>query len=259
MTHPEELLAGHVDGTLTPKERADVDVHLAACELCREEVELAARAVAALGELAEGPVPVGVTAPVMAELRTRTAPQRAERRWARLQWAAGLAAAAALVAVVAVGLPRLGGGSAERAGGGLAPMASATGPGLAAGVSEMAGAPAVALESQPGVNYDGASLTQLAEDTAKQGLQSPSGSDTAKSTTSQDADAALRCLSQGTQGAVTENDRLVRLIEATYQGTPAYVGVYLESSGAGQAATKAVVWVVAQKGCSVLFYGFSRL
>lgn len=257
MTHPEELLAGYVDGTLTPKERADADAHLAACELCHEEVELAARAVAALGELTEEPVPVGLTTPVRAELRTRTAPPRAERRWVRLQWAAGLAAAAALVAVVAVGLPRLGGGSASRAGASAAPMASATGPGSGLGAEMAAGQP-VALEVQTGVNYDAASLTRLAEETA-QGFQSASGSETAKSAASQDTDAALQCLSQGTQGAVTENDRLVRLIQATYQGTPAYIGVYVESSGAGQAATKAVVWVVAQKGCSVLAYGAKRL
>jgi len=257
MTHPEELLAGYLDGTLTPKERADADAHLAACELCREEVELAALAAAVLDELTEEPIPVGVTAPVWAELRTRTAPLRAERRWMRLQWAAGLAAAAALVAVVAVGLPRLGGGEASRAGG-LATMATAPAPPAGLG-AEQAGAPEVALESQPGVDYDAASLTRLAEDTAQQAFQSATGSDTTKSAPTQGSDVALRCLSQGTQGAVTGNDRLVRLIQATYQGTPAYVGVYLESSGAGQAATKAVVWVVAQKGCSVLAYAAKRL
>ncbi|HXF58014.1 MAG TPA: zf-HC2 domain-containing protein, partial [Actinomycetota bacterium] len=51
--HPEELLAGFVDGTASADERALVERHLAACERCRLEVELAARARAALAALPE--------------------------------------------------------------------------------------------------------------------------------------------------------------------------------------------------------------
>ena len=39
MTHPEELLAGYVDGTLTDPERAVVDAHLPTCERCRESAK----------------------------------------------------------------------------------------------------------------------------------------------------------------------------------------------------------------------------
>src|SRR5213593_3597193 len=108
MTHPEEHLSGYVDGTLATGERAEVDAHLATCATCREEIELATGAVTMLRELPEVPVPFGTTRPVMAEAgKERTS--RARRSWGgRTQWAAGLAAAAVLVAVVAVALPRVG-------------------------------------------------------------------------------------------------------------------------------------------------------
>jgi anti-sigma factor RsiW len=105
MTHPEEQLSGYVDGTLGTDERAEVDAHLATCATCREEIELSTRAVTMLRELPEMPVPFGTTRPVMAEAgKKRTS--RTRRSWGgRTQWAAGLAAAAVLVAVVAVALP----------------------------------------------------------------------------------------------------------------------------------------------------------
>jgi anti-sigma factor RsiW len=107
MTHPEELLADYVDGTLEDEQRAVVDAHLPGCATCREELELARGALAALANLEDEPVPFGVTGPVLAE-----AGRRFERRrvvvYERLQWAAGLAAAAALVLVVAL---NIGGGS----------------------------------------------------------------------------------------------------------------------------------------------------
>ncbi len=67
MTHPEEHLSGYVDGTLATDERAEVDAHLATCATCRDEIELATRAVTMLRELPEVPVPFGVTSPLMAE------------------------------------------------------------------------------------------------------------------------------------------------------------------------------------------------
>ena len=38
MTHPEELLAGYVDGSLTDPDRPTVDAHLLTCARCRAEV-----------------------------------------------------------------------------------------------------------------------------------------------------------------------------------------------------------------------------
>src|SRR5688500_11097392 len=156
MTHPEELLSGYVDGTLPSEERAVVDAHLAACATCREEVELAQEALTALGSLEDQPVPFGVTGPVMAE-----AGQRFERRgavWQRVQWGAGLAAAAALVLVVALNLST--GDSGDRAN---APRdgtaeAGAAGPGATLAADETP----PRLESQRGVTDDGGGMRSLA-------------------------------------------------------------------------------------------------
>ena len=49
--HPDELLAGFVDGTLPAEERASVERHLAECARCAEEVSLAAEARSALRAL----------------------------------------------------------------------------------------------------------------------------------------------------------------------------------------------------------------
>ncbi|HSJ51739.1 MAG TPA: hypothetical protein VLA90_10725, partial [Actinomycetota bacterium] len=63
---------------------------------------------------------------------------------------------------------------------------------------------------------------------------------------------ALECLR--TSGAPVDetNDRLVRLIQARYDGTPAYLAVFLESPGADQPADTAVVWVAAKADCRIL-------
>ena len=101
MSHPEDLLADYVDGTLAERERAVVDTHLDGCARCSAEIRQAEAAKTALSALEDVPVPFGVTGPVLAE-----AGRRFERRrgvaWERFQWAAGLAAAAALIVVVAL-------------------------------------------------------------------------------------------------------------------------------------------------------------
>ncbi len=68
MTHPEELLAGYVDGTLSAQDRAVVDAHLTTCDDAGGEVAQARVAVAALGGLPEAPAPAGLGAKAMAEL-----------------------------------------------------------------------------------------------------------------------------------------------------------------------------------------------
>ena len=74
MSHPDDLLADYVDGTLDERARADVDTHLLGCERCRDEVRLAGTAKAALVELEDRPVPFGVTG------------RRASRRRRRWSW-----------------------------------------------------------------------------------------------------------------------------------------------------------------------------
>jgi hypothetical protein len=254
MTHPEELLSGYVDGTLPNEERAVVDAHLATCATCREEVELAHEALTALEALEEQPVPFGVTGPVMAE-----AGRRFERRgavWQRVQWGAGLAAAAALVLVVALNLP---GDSRDRAG------APADGPTAEAD----AGAPGAAfaaddtlpkLERQRTVNYDDSGIRLLAEDAAERSA----GAQSSPTAESDAGGPGIEFAAQGERGVAVEClrtsgaplgeplERLDRLIEAQYRGTPAYFAVFLESPGGGQPPDSAIVWVVATRDCRIL-------
>jgi predicted anti-sigma-YlaC factor YlaD len=254
MTHPEEQLSGYVDGTLETDERAEVDAHLATCPTCREEIELSTRAVTMLRELPEVPVPFGTTRPVMAEAgKERTS--RGRRSWGRgNQWAAGLAAAAVLVAVVAVALPRLGE---------MAPVESAAGGGAqatpkAASGMEEATSGAVPLEVQPNADYDATKLERLADSSAQRAasqttLAAPSAADASAA----QAEGATACLAM--PGGLTGRDRLVRLIQATFQGEPSYIGVYHEQPGADQPADRIVIWVVARQDCSTLSYSFKRL
>lgn len=250
-THPEELLAGLVDGSIGDGERAVVEAHLATCEACREEIELARGAVRALAELPDEPVPLGTMDQVTAELgRRMRRPGRTP--WAsRLQWAGGLAAAAALVAALVVTLPRLGGESARRAVGG---GGGAAAPALSQVPSPEASTARVQLEDQSSVDYDAARLESLSSSVAAEavsgagdaGVEAPT--DLIPAATG-DAEA---CLAEA--ASPTPNDRLVRLITASYEGTPAYLGVYLESPGAGQPPTKVVVWVAAKQGCRILAF-----
>jgi anti-sigma factor RsiW len=250
MTHPEELLAGFVDGTLEDPERAVVDAHLQTCETCREELDLARGAKGALASLPEVPVPFGVTGPVLAE-----AGRRFERRAAtrgRIQWALGAGVAAALVLVVALNLNV--GHSGREAGPGTLAADSAT-TGAAAGGAGAESAPAVGLERQPDVSYDDAGVRSLATEAATErstvAIQAPQPS--AGETSFSDSEPAIACL-RTAEAPVDEpaTDQLVRLIEARYRGTPAYIAVFLQSPGAGQAPDKVVIWIVSTDGCQII-------
>ncbi len=240
MTHPEDLLADYVDGTLPADERAVVDAHLSSCGRCREEVASAARATAALSSLPEEPVPFGVTGPVLAEAR------RARSRkpvWARLQWAVGLAAAACLVLVAVIALPRLTDGSDE--GEALRAPAAEAGADQESGL----GTPADATPPLEVVDedLDERDARRLARDVARLAPARPEAS----AATVAPSDAAIDCLL--TSGAtVDDQDVLVRVLDARYLGTPAYLGVFHEGPGGGQPPKRVVVWVVAKADCTIL-------
>src|SRR3972149_5264891 len=162
MTHPEELLADYVDGTLNHEQRAVVDTHLPGCATCRQEVDLARRALAALATLEDVPVPFGVTGPVLAE-----AGRRFERRRG-VGWggAAGIAAAAALVLVVAL---NIGDGSDREGAASLGSTAAADAEAGAVAPEGEDGQGSIAfafrgLEEQEGVDYDDSGILALAQD-----------------------------------------------------------------------------------------------
>jgi anti-sigma factor RsiW len=261
VSHPEDLLAGYVDGTLDERERAVVDAHLLGCARCGVEVRQAEAARAVLAELENVPVPLGVTGPVLAE-----AGRRFERRpgvvWGRFQWAAGLAAAAALVVVVAL---NVGGEDPRDAAAPERTTVVAGGTG-AAGAAEAAipGAiPFAGLERQTDVNYDDAGIRAVASEAAGAVLaaEDARGTQTALAGAVQESkertDLARDCVDRS--GVRGPNDVLIRLIEARFEGTPAFIGVFSEGPGAAQAPDHIVVFVVATDDCRILSTASQRI
>ncbi|HZD80963.1 MAG TPA: zf-HC2 domain-containing protein [Actinomycetota bacterium] len=268
MTHPEELLAEYVDGSLAEPRRVEVEDHLAVCSRCREETDLARAASAALVALPEEPVPFGVMNPVAAELRDRR--ERDRVPWyARLRWAAGVAVAAALVGLLAVVLPRLGGVGTNGGGGQAAMSPGSSGNALRAPSSSFG----AVFQDQPHMNYGAAGLEALAREVAAHALAGPTtipsvtpapdqavGEGLGSGFASLQPPVAARaqaCVSRAVRPPGT--DRLVRLIRARYEGTPAFLSVYLESGGPGEPATKVVIWVVARSDCRILSFASRRL
>jgi predicted anti-sigma-YlaC factor YlaD len=251
--HPEELLAGYVDGSLTDRERTVVEAHLSTCARCREESALAMRAMAAVRELPEEPVPLGVTGPVMAEIERTGSRARPRRLSQRVVWAAGGAMAAAFVGLLAIWvLPNVGTGRVPTAGGaGGAEAASASRVPAGGGPYGVAGRPVV-LERQS-TDYDDAALAVLATLTAREAAtgraySTAQDASLAPSTTS----SAAGCLAKGAD--VQPQDVLVRLISARYKGQPAIIGVYLTGPGAGQPPSSVLVWVVKADGCGFVSF-----
>lgn len=247
MTHPEELLAGYVDGTLEHEERAFIDAHLGGCALCRDEIELAQGARTALVALQDAPVPYGLTDRVLAE-----AGRRFERRkivvWERLQWAGGLAAAAALVLVVVLNL-----GSEQDQDGVRASTGATETAAVAPGTGEDATAPSLppfqGLEEQQGVEYDDEGVKSIAQDTVRSiAGETAVSSDPAFSS----ADLGLACIARSGGPVNGPNTTLVRLIQAEYLGTPAYFAVFAEGPGAEQPASTIVVWIASEGDCRLL-------
>ncbi len=246
MTHPEELLAGYVDGTLEQSERAVVDAHLDGCERCRDEVQLASGARMALASLEDAPVPYGLTDRVVAE-----AGRSFERRrvvWQRFQWAGGLAAAAAIVLVVVLNV-----GSeqpeptAERASSGALEATGAAGAEDATAVSGLP--PFQGLEDQAGVDYDDSGVRSLAQDTAR-AIKAEAAPPAAALFAA--PDDALACIATSGGPVDDPNTILVRLVRAEYEGTPAYLAVFAEGPGAQQPTSTIVVWIAAEDDCRLL-------
>jgi hypothetical protein len=254
MTHPEELLAGYVDSTLPADERAAVDAHLVECTRCRGEVALAASARSALGSLAEVPAPSGVAARALQEAGGAQPHRQAARtpRWYRIAGVAAAAAAALLV--ITLNLPHIGKGSSSTAD---APNADAKVGGAAAATALAASA----IEIQQ-VNYNDASLSALSESyaggaaAANTPAPGPTESTAVVNGTPAQTAKALACI---VKSASSETGQPARLIGARFQGTPAYLAVFLEGPGADQPPDSVVVWVFAAKDCAILSFSNARL
>ena len=258
--HPEELLAEYVDGTLDERDRRAVEAHLVTCHVCRHEVGLAGGARQMLQRLPEEPVPLGVTGRVVEQAGRRSSRTGREAPpWGhRVQWAAGIAVAAALVAVVAVSLPNLGDGTSDE-GAPTADTAAEAAAGRAGGSNATAAAPEYAFDvslEQVDRDLDDKALrklaTSVAEAVRKDTLAAPADAGTAEET-----EEALECI--GTWAGATGDEVLVRLLQARYLGQDAYVAVYLTGPGVGEAPTRATVWVASTGDCRFLDITYTNI
>jgi anti-sigma factor RsiW len=253
MTHPEELLAGYVDGTLSPRDRADVETHLAGCSRCSREVALAGGARTALRSLPEVPAPEGVAAKAIEEATGARIAAGGTPRWYRF---AGVAAAvAAGLLVFTLVLPHIGNGARS-----TSDASRAKDQGAAGGAREVtAMAPATAIEIRH-VNFDDASLTAL---TSSYRSPSPgaSGAGTAAALitafgSQAQTNKALACI---VKSAPNQKGDLQALIRARFKGTPAYLAVFTEGPGAGQPADTVTVWVFGTTDCGILSFSSAQL
>ena len=258
MTHPEDLLAGYIDGALSQSERMLVQEHLAGCDRCRDEVDIAGLARTKLAALADEPAPPQISEAVRRAMAgAPPAETVAGRVPARYRVLTALAAAA-VVALIAVTLPHLGRSSTT----GTNQLAQGDGTAQSTGNQgsgpQVAGA-ALPLEIQS-IDYTAATAAKLVQRSPAPSPVEASdgafGGGKASFGTPVDGQAALSCLQTAFRGIPGDP---VRLIKATFQGQPAYIGVFTEGPGAGLPADTVTVRVASVTGCSVLTFASFKL
>ena len=253
MTHPLEQLAPYVDGSLTGPERLEVERHLASCAQCRSEVAIATEARAALRSMPEVEVPTDLGVPALEAMEAREAHHPGPRAGCA---AMPFVAAAAVVALLAITLPRIGrrdGGGRQRrgrrrsrgprrprpaVGGRLHRFRRRLAPSRSAGLG---GAICADAASEPQERRRRCRLP----DRRRRRRREPARSS-----------EALRCLRTAFEGFPGDP---VRLVEASFEGTPAYLAFVLEGPGADQPADQMTVWVAARDDCSIVSLTSVRL
>lgn len=269
--HVEELLPEYIDGALEPDDRGMVEAHLASCSSCREEATLAAEARAALAALPEVPVPFGTTERILHGV------QRRPRFASPFAWrAAGLAAAAAAVVGVGIYITGLPGPreqsppTAER----KEPFAPAipetdvqTGAPEAAEGAFSSRAAAYPRYEESQTRYTPENLTEATRQFATEAAQTLSGGfpPTAQefyagydlASLPQGAQTAVACVNRG----VPPDRTVVPLVveAARFNGTPAYLVVYLRGAGPQTPYDRIQVVVVDRERCGVMHFALQRL
>lgn len=241
MTHPLEHLAPYVDGTIAPADRAEVERHLGSCAQCRDEVGLAGAARASLRSMPEVETPTDLGAPALEAMDSRSVPPGAPR-WVR---AMPFVAAAAVVVLLAVTLPRLGGGNADSGGAAAEGAAPVSPRDLRLEVVDT-DFDANSLQAEAQASADRLSSAQAPPEDAAAGSPAPS---TTKVEGPARSAEALRCLRTAFPGYPGDP---VRLVQASFDGTPAYLAFVLEGPGAGQPADQMTVWVADRDDCSIV-------
>jgi len=264
MTHPHDLLASYVDGTLPHGELGPVERHLATCERCRIEVELARPARASLRDLPVPQVPTAVGSRAIAEA-TRTGawgdgpasagparPAAAPDHPAWYRWIGAAAAAAAVVLALVVVAPNLGGSDDDAATTALAEDAAEGG---ASGEATLA--PAFGIEPlERDLQHDDlAALAEDLRDIARAASTVDAGAPEAVSAEDGPLTEATACLREAFPSVTSAP---VRLFETTFEGTPAYAGLFFVG-GTGDGVDTIQVVVAAKRNCQILSTAAARV
>ena len=249
--HPDDALAGYVDGTATLAERQIVDSHLASCAACRSDLERARSARAVLGALPEIDPPAlllptadprGIPAPEPAAAggrggATPLRPGRDRDVWGKAMGA--LVAAAAVVAVILGSFVLFRGGGSQTA-------STAAGSGGLHAPS--------ALASTPARDYTAASMNALADSIARTPPQTdtaPSPDEGSATTDTQLAAAIEDCTRRASKATGTP----ILLVSGTFKGRPADIAVFRETTG----DSSQVLVVAAQPdSCRLLYDATAR-
>ena len=269
MSHPEELLAAYVDGTVAGTERSRVEEHLAECGRCREEVTLATEARAAVGRLPEVTPPPGLSTAVRRELRRRqtdAGERRGPRAWrvvTATAVAAGLAAAGVLTFATLRGeepLREEAGAPAPRPAEAQGEAAPAAGGVAGEAATDALRAQAVAPEvTTSSTDYEPGDLAPLARrlrDDARAALTSgfpPTASDYYRqfdaSAFASQTRRAVRCA----LADIPPEQAVVPLVieEASFQGSPAYVAAFLQGPAPEQPYDRILIWVADRDSCAL--------
>lgn len=243
MTHPVELLAEYVDGALMPSDQALVDAHLAGCRSCRNEIEAADAARRALSTLdAPSSVPSGVGAPALAEM-SRTRSGATTPRWIRVL---PIAAAAVLVGLLAVVIPRIGSDASGDAT--SAPETVAADQRgelrLVAGNRDLDPS---SLEAAAEAYVSDQRIAEAAEASGVAGASA--AAPPAPTLGIAKTEAALACVRsafEGFPGTVVGLERVI------FEGSPAILATVLEGPGAGQPPDTVSLWVASVPDCSTV-------
>ena len=266
--HPEELLAEYAEGSLGASERAQVEDHLAGCDRCREELELATEARGVLRSLPDLDAPGGIPLAVRRRARGATA--------SRTLRVAGIAAAASIVAAGAIfGLSRLDFGDErtgeaqsgarleesdapasdqDKARGGAGAESA---PAVAAGLAD---APSLPTYEETQRDYDPDDLAPLARRLREEahealdlGIQ-PTATrffdnfDPAAFTVP--VRQAIRCVL--VEVPPTQLVVPFRIEAASFEDTPAYIAAFLQGPTPDDPYDRIVIWVVDRETCSLL-------
>jgi hypothetical protein len=271
--HIEELLPEYTDGVLSPAERARVEVHLTACSACREEASLAERARTTLNALPEIPVPFGAAERILR--RTRRRPLLSSP----FAWrAAGVAAAAAVIVGAAVYVTGLPGRQDED-------RTEAEGRTPFSPVRPEAEAPAGAPRPSPAERasaFDVAAYPRYTESTETYSPETLTAATTRFATEAEQAlnegfpatardfyagydleslpHAARRAVACVNRGVPPDRTVVPLIIEAArFNGTPAYLVVYLRGNDPQTSYDRIQLVVVDREACSVLHFALQRL